>query len=145
MFAGLPLWFIWALLSAVFAAASAVFAKVGLEEVDPDLATLVRTFVVSIFLPLLIFAAGKWSNPFVLSQQTWVFIVLSGIATSLSSLCFFRALKEGDVSLVVPVDRLSLLVVALIGFVFLGERPSIYAWVGLVLIGGGGLLFSLAK
>lgn len=140
----LPLWFIWAFLSAIFASASAVFGKVGLEDMDPDLATLIRTLVVSIFLPLLIIATGKLTIPFALSQQTWGFIILSGLVSGLSSFCFFRALKQGDVSLVVPVDRLSLLVVALIGFAFLGERPSIIGWAGLLFVAGGGILLSLS-
>lgn len=144
-FPALPLWFTWALFSAIFASASAVLGKVGLENVEADLGTLIRTAVISIFLPLQIIATGKWSNPFELSQQTWVFITLSGIASGLSSFCFFRALKQGDASLVVPVDRLSLLLVALIGFAFLGERPSATSWTGLLLIGGGGLLLSLAE
>ena len=140
----LPLWFIWAFLSAIFASASAVFGKVGLEDMDPDLATLIRTLVVSIFLPLLIIATGKLTIPFALSQQTWGFIILSGLASGLSSFCFFRARKQGDVSLVVPVDRLSLLVVALIGFAFLGECPSIIGWAGLLFVAGGGILLSLS-
>ena len=140
----LPLWFIWAFLSAIFASASAVFGKVGLVDMDPDLATLIRTLVVSIFLPLLIIATGKLTLPFALSQQAWGFIILSGLASGLSSFCFFRALKQGDVSLVVPVDRLSLLVVALIGFAFLGERPSIIGWAGLLFVAGGGILLSLS-
>ena len=89
----LPLWFIWAFLSALCASASAVFGKIGLGGVDADLATLIRTLVMAIFLPLLILATGKISSPFVLSQQTWLFIVLSGVASGLSSFCFFRALK----------------------------------------------------
>ena len=140
----LPLWFVWAFLSAIFASASAVFGKVGLEDMDPDLATLIRTLVVSIFLPLLIIATGKLTLPFALSQQTWGFIILSGLASGLSSFCFFRALKQGDVSLVVPVDRLSLLVVAVIGFAFLGERPSIIGWAGLLFVAGGGIPLSLS-
>ena len=79
-----------------------------------------------------------------MSQQTWVFIILSGLASGLSSFCFFRALKQGAVSLVVPVDRLSLLVVALLGFAFLGERPSVIGWAGLVFVTGGGILLSLS-
>ena len=144
-FPAVPLWFTWALFSAIFASASAVLGKVGLENIEADLATLIRTVVVSIFLPLLIITTGKWSNPFELTQQTWLFITLSGIASGLSSFCFFRALKQGDASLVVPVDRLSLLLVALIGFAFLGERPSATSWTGLLLIAGGGLLLSLAE
>ena len=121
-----------------------MFGKVGLEDIDADLATLIRTLVVSIFLPLLIIATGKLSSPFALSQQTWVFIVISGLASGLSSFCFFRALKQGDASLVVPVDRLSLLMVAIIGFAFLGERPSVIGWAGLLFVAGGGILFSLS-
>ena len=109
------------------------------------MATLIRTIVISIFLPVLILASGKLSNPFELSQQTWIFLTISGIASGLSSFCFFRALKQGDASLVVPVDRLSLLIVALIGFAFLGERPSLIGWAGLLLVAGGGLLLSVAK
>jgi transporter family protein len=139
-----PLWFIWAFLSALFATASAVFGKIGLESVEADLATLIRTIVIAIFLPLLILATGKLSSPFALSQQTWLFIVLSGLGSGLSSFCFFRALKQGDVSLVVPVDRLSLLMVALVGFAFLGERPSVMGWAGLLFVAGGGILLSLA-
>jgi transporter family protein len=119
--------------------------KIGLENVDADLATLIRTIVISIFLPILILASGKLSNPFELSQQKWIFLTISGIASGLSSFCFFRALKKGDASLVVPVDRLSLLMVALIGFAFLGERPSLIGWAGLLLVAGGGLLLSVAK
>jgi transporter family protein len=140
----LPLWFVWAFLSALFASASAVFGKIGLESVDADLATLIRTVVIAIFLPLLILVTGKLSSPFALSQQTWLFIVVSGLASGLSSFCFFRALKQGDASLVVPVDRLSLLMVALIGFAFLGERPSMIGWTGLLFVAGGGILLSLA-
>ncbi|MCP9821961.1 EamA family transporter [Cyanobium sp. L1E-Cus] len=140
----LPLWFIWAFLSALFATASAVFGKIGLESVDADLATLIRTIVIAIFLPLLILATGKLSSPFALSQQTWLFIVISALASGLSSFCFFRALKQGDASLVVPVDRLSLLMVALVGIVFLGERPTVIGWAGLLLVAGGGILFSFA-
>jgi transporter family protein len=84
----LPFWFIWALLSAIFASASAVLGKIGLENVDADLATLIRTIVISIFLPVLILASGKLSNPFELSQQTWIFLTISGIASGLSSFCF---------------------------------------------------------
>ena len=140
----LPLWFIWAFLSALFATASAVFGKISLEDIDADLATLIRTIVIAIFLPLLILVTGKLSSPFVVSQRTWLFIVISGLASGLSSFCFFRALKQGDASLVVPVDRLSLLMVALVGFAFLGERPSVMGWAGLLFVAGGGILLSFA-
>jgi len=104
----------------------------------------VADLVVSIFLPLLIIENGNLSSPFALSQQTWVFIVLSGLASGQSTLCFLRALKQGDVSLVVPVDRLSQLVVAILGFAFLGERPSVIGWAGLLFVAGGGILLSLS-
>ena len=100
----------------------------------------VADLVVSIFLPLLIIANGNLSSPFALSQQTWLFIVLSGLASGQSSLCLFRALKQGDISLIVPVDRLSLLVTAILGFAFLGECPSVIDWTGLLFVAGGGIL-----
>jgi transporter family protein len=97
-------WFFWALLSAVFAALTAIFAKIGLEGVDSDLATLVRTAVIMAVLAAFVYVTGKWSNPFDLSSKTWLFLVLSGLATGASWVCYFRALKIGDASKVAPVD-----------------------------------------
>jgi len=101
-------WFYWALLSAVFASLTAIFAKIGLEGVDSDLATLIRTFVIIFVLAGFVHFNGKWSNPFVLSRKTWSFLVLSGLATGASWVCYFRALKVGEASKVAPVDKLSL-------------------------------------
>jgi len=91
-------WFLWALLSAVFGALTAIFAKIGLEGVDSDLATLIRTVVILVVLAAFVYFAGKWSNPFELSSRTWLFLVLSGLATGASWVCYFRALKIGDSS-----------------------------------------------
>jgi bacterial/archaeal transporter family protein len=138
-------WFYWALLSAVFAALTAIFAKVGLEGVDSDLATLIRTFVIMISLAGFVYSAGKWSNPFALGARTWVFLVLSGLATGASWVCYFRALKAGDASKVAPVDKLSLLLVAVFAVVFLHERPTSREWFGIFMIGVGVLVLGFKK
>ncbi len=135
-------WLPWALGSAVFAALTAIFAKIGLAGVDADLATLIRTAVIGLALSLFVFAAGKWSNPFELSGRTWAFLVLSGLATGASWVCYFRALKVGDASKVAPVDKLSLLLVAVFAFAFLDERPSLREWVGILMVGAGVLVLS---
>jgi len=138
-------WFLWALLSAVFAALTAVFAKIGLEGVDSDLATLVRTVVIMAVLAGFVYAAGKWTDPLALSSRTWVFLVLSGLATGASWVCYFRALKIGDASKVAPVDKLSVLLVAVFAVAFLHERPSGREWVGIVMVGAGVLVLALRK
>jgi bacterial/archaeal transporter family protein len=105
-------WFFWALLSAVFAAMTAIFAKIGLTGVDSDLATLVRTGVIAVVLTAFVIATGKWTNPMTLPAKTLLFLLLSGLATGASWVCYFRALKIGDASKVAPVDKLSLVLVA---------------------------------
>jgi transporter family protein len=138
-------WFFWALLSAVFAALTAIFAKLGIKGVDSDLATLIRTGVVLIVLSGFIYFAGKWRNPFELSSKTWLFLVLSALATGASWVCYFRALKVGEASQVAPVDKLSVLLVVLFAFLFLGERPSLREWLGILMIGMGVLLFAFKR
>jgi len=138
-------WFFWALLSAVFAALTAVFAKVGLEGVDSDLATLIRTTVIIVVLAGFVYFTGKWSNPFELSSKTWLFLVLSALATGASWICYFRALKIGDASKVAPVDKLSLLLVAVFAFLFLHERPSAREWTGILMVGAGVLVLAFKK
>lgn len=138
-------WFLWAILSAVFAALTAIFAKIGLRGVDSDLATLIRTIVIMFALAAFVFFAGKWSNPLDLSRKTLSFLVLSGLATGASWVCYFRALKIGDASKVAPVDKLSLLLVAVFAVVFLGERPSVKDWTGILLIGAGVLILALKR
>jgi transporter family protein len=138
-------WFFWALLSAVFAALTAIFAKVGLQGVDSDLATLVRTFVIMAVLIVFVHVTRKSSNPFQLSSRTWLFLVLSGLATGASWVCYFRALKIGAASKVAPVDKLSLLLVAVFAFLFLNERPSVREWVGILMVGAGVLVLALRR
>jgi transporter family protein len=138
-------WFFWALLSAVFAALTAVFAKVGLEAVNSDLATLIRTFVIMVVLTGFVLVTGKWSDPFDLPSRTWLCLVLSGLATGASWVCYFRALKIGEVSQVAPVDKLSIVLVAIFAFAFLNERPSVREWVGIFMVAGGALVLGLKR
>ena len=141
----LPSWFFWALLSAVFAAGTAIFAKVGIRGVDSDLATLVRTFIIFFVLAAYVAAMGKWSNPFHLPGKTWTFLSLSALATGASWVCYFRALQIGAASKVAPVDKLSLVLVALFAFVFLGERPSLREWTGIGCVALGVVILALKR
>lgn len=138
-------WFYWALLSALFAALTAIFAKIGIAKVDSDLATLLRTCVILVVLSGFVYATGKWTNPLTLSSKTLGFLLLSGLATGASWVCYFRALKAGDASKVAPIDKLSLLLVALFAVVFLGERPSLREWTGILLVGAGVLVLSFRR
>jgi len=138
-------WFFWAVLSAVFAALTAIFAKIGLEGVHSDLATLIRTAVIMVVLATFVYFTGSWSNPLHLSSRTWTFLVLSSLATGASWVCYFRALKIGDASKVAPVDKLSLLLVALFAFIFLHERPTSREWAGILMIGCGVLLLAFKR
>lgn len=138
-------WFYWAILSAVFAALTAIFAKIGIQGVDSDFATLVRTTIVMVVLSAFVWYAGKWSNPFTLSTKTWIFLGLSGLATGASWVCYFRALQIGEASKVAPVDKFSLVLVAIFAVVFLGERPSIRDWVGISLVAIGVLVLAFKR
>ena len=135
-------WFFWALLAAVFAALTAVFAKIGLSGIDSDLATLVRTGVIAVVLAAFVAATGKWTNPLLLPGKTLLFLVLSGLATGASWVCYFRALKMGDASKVAPVDKLSVVLVAIFAVLFLDERPSVREWLGILMVGGGVLVLA---
>lgn len=138
-------WFYWALLSAVFAALTAIFAKVGLQGVDSDLATLIRTAIIIAVLSAFVVYTGKWVNPLDLPSKTWLFLGLSGLATGASWVCYFRALKIGDASKVAPVDKLSLVLVAVFAFTFLGERPTLREWAGIAMVASGVLLLALKR
>ena len=138
-------WFYWAILSAVFAALTAIFAKIGIQNVDSDLATLIRTAIIIVVLSVFVASTGKWANPFALSAKTWLFLGLSGLATGASWVCYFRALKIGDASKVAPVDKLSLVLVAVFAFTFLGERPSLREWSGIAMVAGGVLLLAFKR
>ena len=138
-------WFYWAVLSAVFAALTAIFAKIGIQGIDSDLATLVRTAIVILVLSAFVWFTGKWSNPFALSSKTWIFLTLSGLATGASWVCYFRALQIGDASKVATIDKLSLVLVAVFAFAFLGERPSLREWTGIVMVAGGVLVLAFKR
>lgn len=138
-------WFYWALMSAVFAALTAIFAKIGIQGVNSDLATLVRTAIVLIVLSAFVWLSGKWSNPFVLPAKTWWFLGLSALATGASWVCYFRALQMGEASKVAPVDKLSLVLVAVFAFAFLGERPAPREWLGIAMVAGGVLVLALDR
>ncbi len=133
-------WQFWALLSAVFAALTAIFAKVGVENVNSDLATLIRTVIVVCVLALIVYGTGQFQNPADISGRTYLFLLLSGLGTGASWLCYFRALKLGNAAQVAPIDKLSVVLVAVIGVVFLGEKLSLVNWLGIVLVASGALL-----
>jgi transporter family protein len=141
----LPSWLLWALLSAAFAALTAIFAKIGVEDINSDLATLVRTVVVLFSLTLILFATGQFNQFGPISTKSWIFLVLSGLGTGASWICYFRALKLGPATLVAPIDKLSVVLVALFGVVFLGERPSLNGWLGIALIAAGAVLIALKR
>jgi transporter family protein len=138
-------WFHWALLSAVFAALTAIFAKLGVAHVDSDFATLVRTCVIVVVLAAFVCATGKWSSPLALDAKSWFWLVLSALATGASWVCYFRAMKVGDVSKVAPVDKLSLVLAAIFAAVFLHERPAPREWAGICLVGAGVVLLALKR
>ena len=138
-------WQAWAVLSAIFAALTAIFAKVGVEDINSDLATLIRTVVVLISLTLVLFATGQFTSPGPISTKSWIFLVLSGLGTGASWLCYFRALKLGPATMVAPIDKLSVVLVALFGVVFLGERPSLNGWLGIALIAAGAVLIVIKR
>jgi len=126
----------------VFAALTAIFAKVGIKGVDSDMATLVRTAIIIIVLAAFVWFAGKWSNPFGLPARTWLYLGLSAVATGASWVCYFRALQLGEASKVAPVDKLSLVLVAIFAFTFLGERPSLREWSGIAMVAAGVLVLA---
>ena len=142
---GTSTWAVWALLSAIFAAFTAIFAKIGVRGVDSDMATLVRTCVVIVALAVFVRVTGKWSNPADLPAKTLGFLALSGLATGASWVCYFRALQIGDASKVAPIDKLSLVLVALFAVAFLGERPSLREWGGIAMVTGGVLVLAIRR
>ena len=140
-----PSWQVWAVLSASFAALTAIFAKIGVEDTNSDLATLIRTVVVLPSLALILFATGQFNQTGPISTKSWIFLVLSGLGTGASWICYFRALKLGPATLVAPIDKLSVVLVALFGVVFLGERPSLNGWLGIALIATGAVLIAFKR
>ncbi|GAA3988165.1 EamA family transporter [Comamonas faecalis] len=138
-------WFFWAVLSACFAALTAIFAKVGIEGIDSDFATLFRTVIIVFVLAAFVAYTGKWSDPRALSSRNWLFLSLSALATGASWVCYFRALQAGDASKVAPVDKFSLVLVAVFAYAFLGERPSVRDWLGIGLVASGVLVLALKR
>jgi transporter family protein len=136
-------WFVWALLSAFFAGLTAILAKVGVEHIDSNLATAIRTVVILIFAWGVALITRKQSLS-VISGQTWLFLILSGIATGLSWLCYFRALQLGEASQVAPVDKLSVVVAITLAAIFLHERMTWHHWLGGTLILTGAVVLAYA-
>jgi transporter family protein len=133
-------WQAWAVASAVFAALTAIFAKVGVENVNSDFATFIRTIVILVTLAFILLATGQFQAPGSVSVRSYLFLLLSGLATGASWICYFRALKIGEAAKVAPIDKLSVLLVALFGVAFLGERLSGPNWLGIALIAVGAVL-----
>ncbi len=136
-------WQLWAVLSAIFAALTAIFAKVGVANINSDLATFIRTCVILLTLALIVYATGQFENPTSISPRTYLFLVLSGLATGASWLCYFRALKLGNASQVAPVDKLSVVLVAIFGTLLLGEKLTMLNWLGVALIAFGAVMVAL--
>ena len=136
-------WQVWALLSAIFAALTAILAKVGVEDVDPDVATFIRTLVIVVVLGSLLLMSGQKVG--IISPKSYLFLTLSGLATGASWLCYFRALKLGNASQVAPLDKLSVVLVAIFAVIFLGERLTMRDTVGIALITVGAFLVATAR
>lgn len=133
-------WKLFAIGSAFFAGVTAVLAKVGVKDISSNLATLIRTIVIIVFLGILVGVRREWENPLLLNRKSLTFLILSGIATGLSWLCYYRALKTGPASLVTPIDKLSLVFAVVLSILFLGERLSAFQWIGAFLVAVGTLV-----
>ena len=136
-------WQFWAFGSAVFAALTAIFAKVGVAGINSDFATLIRTCVILVVTAAIVIATGQWQPPASIAPRTYLFLVLSGLATGASWLCYFRALKMGEASRVAPIDKLSMVLVALFAVLFLGERLGPRSWLGIGFVGAGAILVAI--
>lgn len=137
------MWFVFALLSAIFAALTSILAKIGIEGVNSNLATAIRTVVVVGMAWIMVFITNNQSGVFAISKKSWIFLILSGLATGASWLCYYKALQIGDASKVVPIDKLSVVITLVLAFVFLHEDFTIKSLAGCALIGAGTLLLVL--
>ena len=137
------MWFVFALLSAVFAALTSILAKVGIEGVNSNLATAIRTVVVLVMAWGMVFVTNTQGGLTDISRKSWLFLILSGLATGASWLCYYRALQIGDASKVVPIDKLSVVITLVLAFVFLHEQFTVKSLLGCALIGAGTLLMVL--
>lgn len=133
-------WVAWALLSAFFAALTAIFAKVGVANINSDLATFIRTIVIAVVLCAILLARGLFQPLDTISPRTYLFLALSGLATGASWLCYFRALQIGEAALVAPIDKLSVVLVAIFGVIFLREQLTSVNWIGIAMIASGAIL-----
>lgn len=136
-------WQLWVVLSAIFAALTAIFAKVGIEKINSDFATFIRTIVIFLVLGIILFSTNQFQSLKTVSQKSLVFLILSGIATGGSWICYFRALKLGNASQVAPIDKLSIVLVAIFGVMFLGEKLSMFDWIGISMITSGAVMIAL--
>jgi transporter family protein len=136
-------WLTWSLLSAVFAAATAILAKLGVEKIDSNLATAIRTSVVVVFTWLMVAIATPAGSGTGITRKSWIFLVLSGLATGLSWICYFRALKMGPASRVAPIDKLSVVLVILLSALVLHEKITVTKAIGGVLIAAGAIAIAL--
>ncbi len=136
-------WKLFAVGSAFFAGMTAVLAKIGVKDIPSNLATFIRTIVIFVFLGALIGLRQEWKNPFTVDRRCLIFLVLSGITTGLSWLCYFRALESGPASLVAPIDKLSLVFAVVLSLLFLGERLGVYQWFGICLMASGAFIIIL--
>ena len=137
------MWFVFALLSALFAAATSILAKVGIEGVPSNLATALRTVVVLAISWVMVFVTKQQGGISAITPKSWLFLILSGLATGASWLCYYRAIQLGEVSKVVPIDKLSVIFTLVLAFVFLHEKMTLKSVVGCALIGAGTLLMVL--
>ncbi len=137
------MWFVFALLSAIFAALTSILAKIGIEGVNSNLATAIRTVVVVGMAWIMVFITNTQSGVFAINKRSWIFLILSGLATGASWLCYYKALQIGDASKVVPIDKLSVVITLVLAFVFLHEDFTIKSLAGCALIGAGTLLLVL--
>lgn len=134
------MWFVLALLSAVFAALTSILAKIGIDGVNSNLATAIRTLVVVAMAWLMVFITGAQGGISEISRKSWIFLILSGLATGASWLCYYKALQLGEASKVVPVDKLSVVITLVLAFIFLNEKITLKSGIGCALIGAGTLL-----
>ena len=136
-------WPLWAALSAVFAALTAIFGKLGVEKINSDFATLIRTVIILVVLSAIVAGTGAWQPLGSVSRRTWLFLSLSALATGASWVCYYRALQLGPAAGVAPIDKASVLLVALFAVTFLGERLSPSGWVGVAMVGAGSVLVAI--
>jgi transporter family protein len=132
-------WQFWAAMSAIFAALTAIFGKIGVQDINSDFATLIRTVIILCVVTLIVLASGAWQPLAGIQRKTYLFLLLSGLATGASWLCYYRALKLGPASGVAPIDKMSVLLVALFAAAFLGERLEPRNWLGIVMIALGAI------